>query len=899
MPLISASGKVFGALVGTINLGKPNFLEKISNGPYGKTGGFLLFDPRSNLTITATDKSRIMQPIPAHGMNVMNDRYIQGYEGFGVAVSSRGIEELSASKRIRTTGWYLVAALPTSEAFATVRHLESQLELASLIISLIDASLIWIVTQEMLRRQLLPVLSATRRLSREKQSPTFRPLPIARSDEIGELIRGFNSLTETLAQREALLNQILDTASVAIFLVDKIGYIIRANQQMARMFGRSVDTIVGTEYFSLIHPIEKDTGRKYFFDLLNGVVHSIEVDRRYLRQDQSEFYGHLTASRFHDPTGKEIGFLGVIADIDDRKQYEERLQFAASVFTHAREGITITHADGSILDVNESFTRITGYERHEVLGKNPSILKSGRQNPDFYEGMWKDLIRQGYWAGEMWNRRKNGDIYPETITISEVRDSLGVAKHYVALFSDITPIKDHESKLEHIAHFDALTGLANRTLLGDRLKQAMAQAQRRSQMLAVVFLDLDGFKTINDNYGHESGDLLLISVASRMKEVLREVDTLARMGGDEFVAVLLDLSSAADGVPMFNRLLEEASRQVQINDINLQVTASLGVTFYPQPEDVDADQLLRQSDQAMYQAKLAGKNRFHIFDAEEDRSVRGHHEIVEQIRKALAQGELVLHYQPKVNMRTGEVVGVEALIRWQHPQRGLLAPMLFLPAIENHPLAIAVGEWVIDSALRQIEIWKEVGLNIPVSVNVGSRQLLEHNFLDRLKQLLEDHSSVQPSLLELEVLETSALEDVGQASELIESCALFGINFALDDFGTGYSSLSYLKRLRVKTIKVDQSFVRDMLDDPDDLAILEGVIGLAAAFRREVIAEGVETVEHGRMLLHMGCELAQGYGIARPMQAEDLPKWVSGWPTDEVWRALLLLGTVTVKESSD
>lgn len=883
-PLLDASGKVFGVLVGTINLGKPNFLDKITNGRYGNTGGFLLFAPKSNLTVTATDRSRIMQPMPAAGLNVMHDRYMQGFEGFGVAVSSRGIEELSAAKRIPTAGWYLVAALPTSEAFAAVGHTQRRLEWASVAIALVGAALVWVVTQAMLRRQLAPVLSATRKLASEAAAPTLQPLAIARPDEIGELIASFNGLTETLAQREALLNQVLDTASVAIFLVDKAGYVTRANQHMARMFEQPLETIVGCAYVSLIHPSEREVGQRRFLDLINSAIPSIAVDRLYWRKDHTEFYGHLTASRFYSPAGDEIGLLGVIADIHSRKQNEDRLQFAASVFTHAREGITITHADGSILDVNESFTRITGYSREEVLGKNPRILASGRQSRELYAAMWRDLLSQGHWAGELWNRRKNGDIYPETITISAVRDAQGRAKHYVALFSDITPLKEHERKLEHIAHFDALTSLPNRTLLGDRLNQAMAQAQRRGQMLAVVFLDLDGFKSVNDRYGHESGDLLLIAVAARMKEALREGDTLARMGGDEFVAVLLDLPSATDAVAMLTRLLVEASQAIKINDISLQVTASLGVTYFPQSDDVDADQLLRQADQAMYQAKLLGKNRFHVFDAEEDKSVRGHHESLEHIRRALVQNEFVLYYQPKVNMRTGDVIGVEALIRWQHPHRGLLAPMLFLPAIENHPLAVDVGEWVIETALRQIEIWSEEGLNISVSVNVGSRQLLEHDFLNRLQKILEAHPKVSPSLLELEVLETSALEDVGQASQLIESCALLGVNFSLDDFGTGYSSLSYLKRLRVKTIKIDQSFVRDMLDDPDDLTILEGIIGLAASFRREVIAEGVETVEHGKMLLHMGCDLAQGYGIARPMAAELLPRWAVAWEPDSMWR---------------
>jgi len=573
-------------------------------------------------------------------------------------------------------------------------------------------------------------------------------------------------------------------------------------------------------------------------------------------------------------------------DVTQRKQDEEKLQLAASVFTHAREGIMITDPYGAVIEVNDTFTHITGYSRDEVIGQNPRILSSGRQDKSFYVSMWRALIEQGHWNGEIWNRRKNGEIYAEMLTTSAVRDANGKPQRYVALFSDITAIKEHQNQLEHIAHFDVLTHLPNRVLLSDRLQQAMAQAQRRGQKLTVAYLDLDGFKHVNDRHGHDVGDKLLIALASAMKGALREGDTLARIGGDEFVAVLIDLDSIESCVPLLNRLLEAASAPVQVDGLTLRGSASIGVTLYPQTQDIDADQLFRQADQAMYQAKLAGKNRYHVFDAVLDTSIRGHHESLERIRLALAQREFVLHYQPKVNMLTGKVIGAEALIRWQHPEKGLLAPAAFLPVIEDHPLAVDVGEWVIDTALAQIQVWHAAGLDLPVSVNVGARQLQQSNFFNRLQLILAKHTLVSPAYLELEVLETSAMADIAQVSQVIEDCAQIEIKFALDDFGTGYSSLTYLKRLSVAQLKIDQSFVRDMLDDPDDLAILEGVIGLAAAFKREVIAEGVETVAHGTALLALGCELAQGYGIARPMPAEQLPIWVTTWQPDAAWCAL-------------
>jgi EAL domain-containing protein (putative c-di-GMP-specific phosphodiesterase class I) len=347
--------------------------------------------------------------------------------------------------------------------------------------------------------------------------------------------------------------------------------------------------------------------------------------------------------------------------------------------------------------------------------------------------------------------------------------------------------------------------------------------------------------------------------------------------------VLLDQENTEASIPMLTRMLKAASQPVHIGDLDLQVTVSVGVTFYPQAKEANAELLMRQADQAMYQAKLTGKNRYFIFDFNQDSSLRGRHVDIDRIRQAMAAQEFVLYYQPKVNMSKGTVVGAEALIRWQHPERGLLVPASFLPAIEDHPLAVELGEWVIDTALTQMERWQEEGLNIPVSVNVGARQLQAPDFVDRLAALMAAHPRVKPSSLELEIVETSALQDMVQVSQLLEGCREIGVTFALDDFGTGYSSLSYLKHLPVDVLKIDRSFVRDILDDPEDLTILEGALGLAFAFRRQVIAEGVETVEHGLMLLRMGCELAQGFGIARPMPASDFPQWAATWRPDSRW----------------
>ncbi len=697
--------------------------------------------------------------------------------------------------------------------------------------------------------------------------------------------RAYLALAENQAHMERLLAEqkmMLENELIGIVKVcDRT--VVWANPAFELMLGYGPGKLIGTPTRQH-YPSEaahEAFGAAAYPVLSAGGVYRARIE--HVRQDGRHIWVEISGTILDHERGVSLwGFI----DVSDRRATEAKLQLAASVFSHAREGILITAADGDIIEVNAAFSEITGYARNEVLGLNPRLLNSGHHDLAYFEAMRRDLTEKGYWYGETWNRRKDGSVFAAMQTISAVLDDQGHAQQYVSMFSDITLQKEHERQLEHIAHYDALTGLPNRVLLADRLHQAMAQARRHTLHLAVAYLDLDGFKAINDHHGHAIGDQLLIVLASRLQLALREGDTFARLGGDEFVAVMADLVSIEASAIMLTRLLAAAQEPVHVGECMLQVSVSIGVSFYPQGEEMDADQMLRQADSAMYQAKLAGKNRYHIFDADQDRNVRGHHESLERIRQALAALEFTLHYQPKVNMRSGRIIGVEALIRWQHPEQGLLLPARFLPVIEEHALAIGVGEWVIATALAQMETWLDAGLDIPVSVNVSARQLQQPDFGARLQALLAAHPRIQPESLELEVLETSALEDIVQVSKVMHACREIGVKFALDDFGTGYSSLTYLRRLPAEQLKIDQSFVRNMLEDPEDLAILEGVLGLASAFRRQVIAEGVETVAHGVMLLQLGCELAQGYGIARPMPAADLPAWVRTWKTEPAWSNL-------------
>jgi diguanylate cyclase (GGDEF)-like protein/PAS domain S-box-containing protein len=682
-------------------------------------------------------------------------------------------------------------------------------------------------------------------------------------------------------ESEALLHLFIGHAPAALAMFDREMRYLAVSRRWLQMYSLTEGQVIGRSHYDLFPDIPERWKATHNRSLAGETISNeaelferADGTRQWLRRE-------LIPWRSDDGS---VG--GVIIFVDDETEHIEnqrRLRLAASVFTHAREGITITDAKGTILDVNDSFTRITGYSRYEVVGGNPRVLKSGLQSKDFYDRMWEKLRVEGHWSGEIWNRAKSGNIYAEHLTINAIRDTSGNVVQYVAHFSDITALKEHELELEHMTHYDSLTGLPNRVLLADRLRQAMSQARRRSQQIAVAYLDIDGFKAINARYGHAAGDTLLITLGARFKAALREGDTFARLGGDEFVAVILDLDKPEAGEVIIKSLLAAAAEEVKVDDQSIKVTASIGVTFYPQDEEIDEDGLIRQADQVMYQAKLGGRNCYRRFDPSQDQTIRGHYAGREQIRHALAAHELVLHYQPKVNMRTGKVIGAEALIRWQDPERGLMAPASFLPIVEDHPLAIEIGEWVIETALAQMEAWQNQGLEIPVSVNVGALQLQQPDFVDRLCALLAAHPRISPAQLELEVIETSALRDVLQASTVLNACHKIGVTVALDDFGTGYSSLAYLKRLPANVLKIDQSFVREMFDDPENLTILEGVLGLAAAFRLDVIAEGVETTEHGLVLLQLGCELAQGYGIARSMPADEFPRWAAQWLPDPRW----------------
>jgi diguanylate cyclase (GGDEF)-like protein/PAS domain S-box-containing protein len=586
-----------------------------------------------------------------------------------------------------------------------------------------------------------------------------------------------------------------------------------------------------------------------------------------------------------DAQGKPLRVIGTVQDITERKRVEteilqsrqaldEQRGLFQTILDNAPLGIWMVDAQGKAKFANHNLCKATGISEDQFL-----------QAAHYTDVMPVDIAARCKLTDSACLEQKEPHLSQERMQFADGREHLlevtkvkltcqdGSKNCLIGIAADVTERQEYEKQLEHIAHFDALTSVPNRVLLADRLLQAMARTKRDKGMMAVCYLDLDGFKPVNDTYGHAVGDRVLFEVAHRIKNTIREDDTVARLGGDEFVVLLVGMFAPEECVGSLKRLLEAIHQPIEIESHMVILSASIGVALFSEGEQ-DSDTLLRHADHAMYAAKQAGKNRYHLYDASHDLRARSHHELLQQIRTALMESEFELYYQPKVNLRTREMVGVEALIRWNHPERGLLLPGAFLRTIENTELEIELGEWVIRTALAQIKTWRNMGRDVNVSINISAYQLQSVQFVEKLKaQIAYYYTDGCVNCLQIEVLETAALEDIETVGAVIHTCREFGVSFALDDFGTGYSSLKYLSYFDLDTLKIDQSFVHDMMIEKGDRAIVQAIIALTQSFGREVVAEGVENEAQYQALLQMGCEVGQGFGIARPMPAADLIGW--------------------------
>jgi diguanylate cyclase (GGDEF)-like protein/PAS domain S-box-containing protein len=551
-------------------------------------------------------------------------------------------------------------------------------------------------------------------------------------------------------------------------------------------------------------------------------------------------------------------------------QSSERMTLSIrQVIDNMLEGVMITDHQGSILAVNSAFTTTTGYSLDDVIGKNPRFLQSGRHTEAFYKKMWASINRNGYWQGEIWNRKKNGREYIECLTISAIKNTQGVVSHYLGVFSDVTRQKQAEDTIRHMAYFDPLTNLPNRALFRDRLKQALSFANRNQNLLAVLFIDLDRVKVINDTLGHDIGDRLLQGVARRLEGCLREIDTIARLGGDEFMVLLPNIQSTENVVTIAEKLLDSLRPAFHFDGHELYITASIGISVFPN-DATDAPSLLKNADTAMYRAKKQGRNLFQVFTKDMGAETIEQLSFENSMRRALEREEFVVHYQPQINIASGHIVGMEALVRWQHPEKGLIFPQQFIHWAEDTGLIVPIGEWVLRKACHQNKVWHQAGYHhLKVAVNLSAVQFKQKNLLDTVSGVLRE-SGLPPGSLELELTESVVMEHASAVNDSVpHQLKAMGVRLSIDDFGTGYSSLNYLKKLPVNTLKMDQMFVRDLTVDRHDAAIASAIINMGHGLNLTVVAEGVETEHQLQFLKNFQCDGMQGFYYSRPVPADE------------------------------
>jgi diguanylate cyclase (GGDEF)-like protein/PAS domain S-box-containing protein len=670
-------------------------------------------------------------------------------------------------------------------------------------------------------------------------------------------------------QIEELLTEqgvILDNVMFGVMFV-RDRHVVSANRHCEELFGYANGTLVGAPTEVLYPDAEACAivGQRYHALLAQGA--KVEEESQFRRQDGSLFWCQASG-RALDPARANEGSIWVFADISERKRADEKLRLWATALEHIADGVMVIDLHGRIVATNPALTQITGYTEAEALGQLSSLTRADRHGAEFHETLWRDLAKTGFWRGEIWNNRKNGDPYLESLTVSAVRDDSGEVTHYVAVFSDITRAKEAQVKLDHLAHHDPLTALPNRLLFHDRLQHALAQAARNKTQLAVLFIDLDRFKNVNDTLGHHVGDALLKQVATALSASLREGDTLARLGGDEFIVLLENVDGERGASHVAGKLVSMFEQPFVVSQYELFVTCSVGVSLYPH-DALDLNMLIRNADAAMYQAKARGRNNFQFYLPSMTGDGLERLRIETLLRRSIDKNEIFLHYQPQVDIGTGQLIGVEALVRWQNPELGLVPPVRFIPLAEDTGFISQLGKWVLAEACRQMVRWQDAGLVVPkIAVNLSVRQFERGSIAGMVGDVLAQ-TGLAPDRLQLEVTE-SVIMNTGDALQFINDLHDIGVGLAIDDFGTGYSSLAYLKQLPVQTLKIDRSFIKDISTDTNDEAIAVAIIQLGRSLNLSVIAEGVETAEQVAFLLEHGCTKAQGYYYGRPEAADTL-----------------------------
>jgi diguanylate cyclase (GGDEF)-like protein/PAS domain S-box-containing protein len=668
-----------------------------------------------------------------------------------------------------------------------------------------------------------------------------------------------------------LRDSALGAISQGVLISDSRGRVTYLNQACEDIAGYSAQDMAGRTA-SLLQGPDTSPDARLALRTAIGQARPFHGDILNYRKDGTPFWNELSVTPVFDEPGVPAQFVGVMRDVTASRHANAQLLLAAKLFEQGNEGFIVTDAQCNIVKVNRAFTTISGFTEADALGQNPRLLSSGRHDAAFFQDMWREMKDSGRWQGEVWNRRKDGSVYPQWLSMSRVADAAGQATHYVAAFSDITQRKQAEDSIRRLAHYDPLTGLPNRALLSDRATHALQMSHRSDEPMALMFIDLDHFKNVNDSLGHDIGDRLLVAVTKRFSAALRDQDTLSRTGGDEFV-LLLPGADAAGAAHVAQKLLALAVEPYQIDGHELTATPSIGIALFPCDGD-DYGALAKCADAAMYRAKQGGRNTSCFYTAEIQARSSRMLLLENALRRALERGELQLHYQPQRSLHGDAVIGAEALLRWQHPDLGWVSPAEFIPIAESSGLITSIGEWVLRTALRQLKAWTDAGMQpITMAVNLSAVQFRQKNLSELVSGVLQA-SGVEARWLELELTESVASEDPIGAIAAIRGLHACGVRMSIDDFGTGYSSLSYLKQFKVYKLKIDQSFVRGVTEDPDDQAIVSAIVNMAKSLGMRTIAEGVETEAQMEYLRRSGCDEFQGYWFSRPLTAERFEEFV-------------------------
>ncbi len=689
--------------------------------------------------------------------------------------------------------------------------------------------------------------------------------------ELADTNKGLLALAVELEQSEEKYSSILKNAAESILTFNDEGKIKTTNPAAALLFDYPEEELLGMNITRLIPE-------------WNRIKFEFNEDEKIAQYAGASFvfgtkrYGDTFQIEF--TLGRPIfankrQWLLIIRDITERKKAEEGLRLMGKIFHGSTDAIVITNINSKIIDANESFSTITGYEKEIVLGKNPTFLFSHKHNAQFYFHLRRTLVKSGAWSGEVWTKRKNDEIYPIWLSLYSVKDENNATTHFVGIFSDITTRKAAENQLKQLAHYDPLTGLPNRTQFTERLKWTIEVAHRDNQQAALMFLDLDRFKLINDTLGHQAGDQLLIEVAKRMTDCVREVDTVSRLAGDEFTIILNNVKSPEEAGQVSKKILEAFKIPIQLEGRDVFASTSIGITLYPN-DGTTANQLIKNADTAMYHAKERGRNNFQYFSHSMNQKVLDELEMETNLRQALKNNEFSLNYQPQFDLKNRKMIGLEVLLRWKHPVLGMIPPAVFIPHAEKSDLIITIGEWVLKTACEKSMAWQAQGLpSVRIAVNLSGMQLKQHDLIERVKGILHD-TKLPSELLELELTEGVLMDNAEMTISTLNELKKMGIRLSIDDFGTGYSSLSYLKRFPIDTLKIDQSFVRDITTNEDDNAIAATIISMAHNLRLKVIAEGVETKEQLDILYDKNCDEVQGYYFSYPLDETRLCSLLAG-----------------------